>query len=226
MQINISHNLDAVRRSFGAMAKQVNFAAAVALTRTAQDVQRAVPAALDKSLDRPTDFTKRGTYIRAAKRDRLEAEIKFKPVQSGYMKYMVSGGTRRPNNVALRLPTGINTDAHGNIPKGAIKTLLAVARKELKLGKVKSRRYRVSAKVELFYGDPADVGAKDRPAGIYKIIKRADGASTMVSIVAFPRKSAHYRARFDFLALGRATVNDRFADHFNTEFRKALATAR
>lgn len=225
-KINVTHNLPDLARYVGNIGKQARFATAVALTRTAQDVQRAVPAALDRALDRPTDFTKRGTYVLAARKDKLESVVGFKQAQAKYMAYMIEGGVRRPKNVALRLPTGIKTDAFGNLPKGAIKTLLAVARKEQKLGKVKSRRFQVSAKVEIFYGDPADVGVKDRPAGIYKIVKQAGGKSTMVSLVAFPRKNARYRARFDFAGLARQTAGTRFAVHFQAELRKALASAR
>ena len=50
MQIKIDSNLDQLARKFAAQAKQVQFAAAVALTRTAQDVQREVPAELTRVL--------------------------------------------------------------------------------------------------------------------------------------------------------------------------------
>ena len=123
LKITVTHNLDAVRRTFGVQAKQVNFAAAVALTRTAQDVQRAIPAALEKALDNPTEFTKRGTYIRSARRDRLESEVGFRPVQARYMALQIEGGTVQPKAAGIKLPGNIQLNAFGNIPRGTIARL-------------------------------------------------------------------------------------------------------
>lgn len=234
MKISITHNLDAVRRQFGVMAKQVNYAAAVALTRTAQDVQREIPAALDKALDKPTDFTKRGTYIRAARRDRLESEVGFRPLQARYMRHQIEGGTVHPGSGGIKLPGNIQLNAFGNIPRGTIAKLKAAA-KDGSLGAGLAKRLNVAgnrrkgaAPIQLFYGQPTGKGWADAPVGIWRRIPAATpgGKGKLVPVIVFEKKPARYRARFDFKALGLQTLNRRFAGHFSTEFKKALSTAR
>lgn len=234
MQINISHNLAAVRRTLGVQARQVSYAAAVALTRTAQDVQREIPAELDKVLDSPTPFTKRGTYIRAARRDSLRAEVGFRPIQARYMALQIEGGTVQPGAAGIKLPGNIQLNAFGNIPRGTIARLKAAA-KDGSLGTVLAKRLNVNsnrrkgaAPIQLFYGQPTGRGWAGAPVGIWRRIPAATpgGKGKLVPVVVFEQQPARYRARFNFQALAQRTADRRFAGHFTTEFRKALATAR
>ena len=168
MQLTITTNLAEVRRRLSGLEKQVNFAASKALNDTAREVRKAIPAGLRRSLDRPTPFTasEGATFIRPARRDNLTAEVLFKDRQASYLRYQVEGGVRRPKRRALRLPSAIQLDQYGNLPRGIIQQLIAVARKESKLGKRKARRIQVSNKLDLFYGDPKDVGGRNFPPGI------------------------------------------------------------
>jgi len=234
MQINITHNLDAVRRAIGVQAKQVSYAAAVALTRTAQDVQREIPAALERALDNPTEFTKRGTYISPARRDKLQSEVGFRPVQARYMALQISGGIRTAGAAGIKLPGNIQLNAFGNIPRGTIAKLKAAA-KDGGLGAVLAKRLNVNggrrkgaAPIQLFYGQPTGRGWKDAPVGIWRRIPPATpgGKGKLVPVIVFDQKPARYRPRFDFKALAQRTVDSRFDAHFTAEFRKALATAR
>ena len=77
MLIKIEHNIDAVIANLSGQQKQVKYAAAVALTRTAASIKAGLPAELDRVFDRPTPFTKRGVYLKAARRDELTAEVGF-----------------------------------------------------------------------------------------------------------------------------------------------------
>ena len=182
----------ALQARLSGMEKQVKYAAAQALTQTAKKIKDVTPAELDKSLDRPTSFTKRGLYVKPAKRDNLVAEVGFMAKQAEYMRYQIAGGTRNPGAKGLKLPAAIKTNEFGNIPKGLIAQLVAVARKERKLGKVKARRVAISNKVALFYGDPADVGGHKFPRGIYKDIDLGGGRRQLVPLVIFPNKTASY----------------------------------
>lgn len=208
------------------MEKQVKFAAAQALTQVAGKVKDAVPAALDRSLDRPTPFTKRGLYVRGARRDNLVAEVGFMAKQAEYMRYQIAGGTRDPGKKGLKLPASIQLNDFGNIPKGLIAQLVKVAQQEKKLGKVKARRIKVSNKVEIFYGDPADVGGHKFPRGIYKRIDLGGGRGQLVPIIIFPNKAARYRARFDFRKLAEDIVRKDFDGLFHAALQNAMATAR
>lgn len=234
MQIKIDTNLDQLARKFSAQAKQVRFAAAVALTRTAQDVQREVPQALRQALDRPTDFTQRGTFVVPARRDRLEARVQFKDRQARYMALQIAGGRYQPSEAGIRLPGNIQLNAFGNIPKGLIAKLKAAAGSgqlgpaiARRLGAQRDRR-KGAAPVQLFYGQPTGKGWKDAPVGIWRRIPPSTpgGKGKLVPVIVFEKKPAIYRARFDFAHLARTTAARRFGDHFRTEFSKAIATAK
>jgi hypothetical protein len=67
--------LDALRAHLTGYAKQVRFATAKALTDTAGELQKALPAELERDLDRPTDFTKRGIFRKPARPDDLRALV-------------------------------------------------------------------------------------------------------------------------------------------------------
>lgn len=206
------------------MEKQVKFAAAKALTRTAQAVQRAIPAELDKALDRPTEFTKRGTYMSPAKRDNLVAVVGFKDKQARYMRYQVEGGTRSPTARGIKLPGNVVLDQHGNIPRGLIAKLIAAAQSGKYGAGVKKRlgingKGNAPANLSLFYGQPKN--RPDLPVGIYRRI-----GSGIVPVVVFSQKPAKYQPRFKFKELAERVVRDTFAKEFDAALDDAMRTAR
>ena len=207
------------------VAKQVRFAASMALTMTAKKVQASIPAELDRVLDRPTEFTKRGVFVVPATKNNLRAVVGFKDRQANYMHWQIEGGTRSPTKRALRLPSAINLDAHGNIPRGTIQRLIAVARKESKLAKRTSQRIKVSNKLDLFYGDPKDIGARKYPPGIYKIVKNGAGGQ-LIPLIVFPKVNAKYKPRFAFAKFVGDVVEKEIQGQFNAAFSKALSSAR
>lgn len=215
----------AINRITG-IGKQVEYAAAVALTRTAKAVEARIPDALERDLDRPTPFTKRGTFVRAARKGSLEAIVGFKDRQAEYLRYQIEGGTRVPKNKALRLPSAIGLNEFGNLPKGVIQQLISVAKKEARLGKVRSRRIKVSSKVEIFYGDPADVGGHRFPPGIYKRVALSGGRHQLIPLIVFPRQPAKYRKRFDFMKLASETIAAEWPRNFQQALSEAMSSAR
>jgi len=234
MQIKIDSNLDQLARKFAAQAKQVQFAAAVALTRTAQDVQREVPGELTRVLDKPTPFTQRGTFVVPARRDRLEAKVQFKDRQARYMALQIAGGTYRPGDAGIRLPGNVQLNAFGNIPRGLVKRLkqaaadgtlgAAVARR---IGAQGNRR-KGAAPLQLFYGQPTGKGWQDAPVGIWRRLPPSTpgGKGKLIPVIVFEKKPAIYRARFDFTKLAQTTARRRFTPNFQTAFQNALASAK
>jgi hypothetical protein len=234
LTIKVTHDFDTLAASLGRQAKQVAFATAVALTRTGQDLRNAIPAALDEALDKPTEFTKRGTYLVPARRDRLVAEIGFRAIQSRYMRYQIEGGIYEPKAGGIKLPGEIQLNAFGNIPRGTIAALKRAA-KDGSLGAsvrkrlgVDGNRRKGAAPIQLFYGQPTGKGWEKAPIGIWRRIPPAyPGAKgKLIPVVVFEQTKAVYRRRFDLQRLGQTTVDRRFAQHFDRELSKALATAR
>lgn len=81
-------------------AKQVRFATALALTRTAQDIQTNSRKMLQRKLDNPSRWTLNSIAIVPARKDRLNASVFFKEfsgkgVAAGkYLVHMETGGQR------------------------------------------------------------------------------------------------------------------------------------
>jgi len=125
--ISVTSDIDAVAaRVFGELRKQIPFGAALGITRTAQDVQRAETQAINDVFDRPTNFTLNAVGYTAATKATLTATVFIKPIQAGYLKWQEVGGTRYPQGRALVLPTpSSNLDAYGNLRRGVVKQYLA-----------------------------------------------------------------------------------------------------
>ena len=227
MKLTITTNIEQVKRELMGQQKQVLFAASKALNATAKEVQKGVPAMLQKSLDRPTPFTtsEKSTFIKHATKDQLTASVFFKDRQASYLRWQVEGGLRAPTNKALRLPSAVQLDQFGNLPRGIIKQLISIARKESKLQKRTARRIKVSNKLEIFYGDPKDGGGKNFPPGIYKIVKLGIGRSRLIPLIVFPAVSARYTKRIDFEGMARPIVASTFGPEFEKALRDALSSA-
>ncbi len=218
----ISHTID---RELGFLARlhtQFPFAVAASITDTLKDVQRELPGELERDLDNPTPFTKRGTYVKPARKDRLVGEVGFMPRQSAYLQWQVYGGLRAPRLKALRLPSVVERNEFGNLPAGLIRQLVARAKAGRRATRGQARRFGVSSELDLFYGEPGD----DRPAGIYKRVVVSDTEHRLIPIVVFPKVSARYAARFDFHRIAVRVVDRRFAANLARRWDQAIATAR
>jgi hypothetical protein len=233
MQIRIETNIAEVQRLLGAQAKQVAYATAVALTKTAARVKAAMPAELDRVFDRPTSFTKQGTYLKMATRTNLEAEVGFKPVQAHYLQLQASGGTKQAPAAGLRLPGNIQLNAFGNIPRGLIAKLKAGAQNGTlsaaivkRLGVTGNRR-KGAAPIQLFYGQPQGKGWEKAPMGIWRRVPGVNGAKgKLIPVVVFEDTPAKYTKRLDLEAIALPIVRTHFEQEFDTALAKALATAQ
>ena len=231
MLIKIDHNIDVVMAKLSGQQRQVSYAAAVALTRTAAAIKAAMPAELDRVFDRPTSFTKRGIYLRAARRDSLTAEVGFMTRQASYLRLQVTGGTRQPTARGIRLPGNIELNAFGNIPRGLTDKLKAAA-KDGTLGNAVMRRLGVAAKdrrkgaapLSLFYGKPAGSRWDKAPVGIYRRVPGKPGK--LIPVILFEDTPARYTKRFDLERFAKPIVDRELQAQFDRALRDALATAR
>ena len=231
MLIKIDHNIDVVMAKLSGQQRQVSYAAAVALTRTAAAIKAAMPAELDRVFDRPTSFTKRGIYLRAARRDSLTAEVGFMTRQASYLRIQAEGGTRQPTARGIRLPGNIELNAFGNIPRGLTDKLKAAA-KDGTLGNAVMRRLGVAAKdrrkgaapISLFYGKPAGSRWDKAPIGIYRRVPGKPGK--LIPVIVFEDTPARYTKRLDLERFANPIVDREFQSQFDRALRDALATAR
>ena len=63
MRMNVATNAEQILGEVRRLHPQFQFACAKALTGTVRLVQTAMPAHLERTLDRPTQFTKAGFFI-------------------------------------------------------------------------------------------------------------------------------------------------------------------
>ena len=222
MRISVTSNIREVLGWTADLHPQTRFAVARSLTDVAKLVQQATPLELDRVLDRPTPFTRGGTFVTPARKDTLQSVIGFKDQQAAYMAYQVDGGVRPPKNKALRLPAVVQLNAFGNLPAGAIAQLIARARTGKRVTKRQSERFGVSRELDLFYGEPGD----GRPAGIYKRVVISSTEHRLVPVVVFPRRPARYARRFDFYAFAEGVVDREFDRILAANWRAAVETAR
>lgn len=218
MRVDLSSNVADVIGWTARLSPQFEFAAAKALTDTAAIVRNSMPAEAELTLDRPTPYTKQGFYSQGARKDRLYSVVGVKDRQASYLWWQVEGGTRPPTRKALKLPANIDLNEFGNIPPALIRTLIARAKMGKRATKGQAKRFGVSSKVDLFYGDPAD----SRPPGIYKRV-----GSGLIPLVLFPARSARYvKKPFDFYQHANKVTLREFGPALDRAWKFALATAR
>jgi len=130
--------------------KQLPFATAKALNKTAEDIKDAEVKQMQSSFDRPTAYTLNSLYIKYANKQNLSAMVGFKDksqagkgnASTNFIYPQVKGGRRHLKRFesALRnigvLPQGMYIvpgaacplDAYGNIPAGLIVQILSYFR--------------------------------------------------------------------------------------------------
>jgi len=224
---------EAIRR-FG---RDAEFAAVVALTRTARAAREELQAEMPVIFDRPTRFTLNSVYVKPATKQDPVALVGFREFAgkgtpaAKYLLPQVEGGPRRPKRFeralmnAARMPKGMfavpgqgaDLDGYGNMNRGQITKILSALRASSdptqNRGKGKGRGKR--RRETYFAAVPGDLRTRHLPPGIYK----RDNADT-VPVLAFVRPPT-YRPRFRFAEIVTRTVEQRFA----VEFQIALAQA-
>jgi hypothetical protein len=202
---------DAAARQLGAgqTERKMRVATAIALTRTAQRVQRDLTDRLGRDFDAPVPFTKRAIGYRPANRVQLSAEVYVRDAQLKYLAPSIFGGQRPPKRFEQRLQgdarrarvpgalpgAGVRLNASGNVPKATLLRLL------------KDAKTKGSG---VFITDP---GGHLAP-GVWKRVSRIKVAPLLL----FARTSPRYSRRFDFFGHGQRAVRS----HFPVEFERAV----
>lgn len=201
--------------SLSDLGKQVRYAAAVALTRTAREVAAAEQEEIGKVFDKPTPFIKRAVGFTSATKATLTARVFVKDRQQRYLLPHITGGSRPLKPFEKRLGKeigfwvpgpGVRLNVYGNIPLATIKQIAANLQ-----GSVGIRgKYR-----DIFVGTPKNqpqkpfaVWAKTKSGGIVPLLIRID--------------NPNYAKRFDFQGIARRVVGQTFSNEFSRALREAL----
>ncbi len=124
--LQMSVDTRAIERRLNSVAgSQLPFAVALGINDVAGQIKDAEAKGLERDLDRPTPFTKRGMFVSRATKRKLTGVVGFKPVQAEYLAKQVTGGRRRAPRKAILVPVNQRVNKYGNMPKATVKRLLA-----------------------------------------------------------------------------------------------------
>lgn len=219
MRYSVTSNIREFERGVRDIDKrQIPFATALALTRTAQGGQGQVKRLLPRLLDRPTRFTERGVAIQRATKRNLVAAVFFKDIQAEYMHWQVDGGTRYPARRAIPVPVGVRLNKYGNMPRRKIAQLLA--RSDTFTGTVKGIAgiWQRGKRGKRRRGGTGTKGNTQNRVGNVRV-------GSVKLLVAF-EPQARYRKRFPFYRIVERHVQRSFDHEFEKAFREAVDGAR
>lgn len=246
MNISLTSNIDKVLGFTARLHPQFRFAAAVALTRTAQTARLDLRRKMPEVFDRPTRFTLNSVFIIPARKDTLKATVGLKDTgdaaSAQYLKPQVFGGRRAQKRFEKRLEdagimprgwvavpgNGAQYDSYGNMRSQQIVQVLSVLRAQLDYNQNtterSAKRTQLWRRRNYFVSGPV-VAAKlsnggRLPFGIYQ---RFQGK--VLSIMKFV-PTANYRQRLDFFGIVRATVERELPGELRRAWAQALSTAR
>lgn len=208
-------------------ANLVPYAAATALTRTAQyAAQTELPGEMRTKFQSPVAYTLNSLRIEPATKDSLSARVMVKNQAAGvapenFLQPQVEGGGRkykraeaamryvgvlRSNQFAMP-GAGLSLDAAGNVKGTEVRTILA-ALKNIRGGGAGKGKKLAS---DLFVGKPL---GGDRPDGIW----RREG-KRLRALFVFTSDAPTYSQRLDFSGVVQRVVLKRF----QPEFERAMA---
>ena len=212
--------IDELQGYLAGVQNQMPFATAKALTRTAQQTRDELKDKIKTELDRPTSFTIRGITIETAKKTRLRARVFVKDIQAEYLWYAVEGGVMG----RMIQPANIRLNRYGNIPRKALKRLLA--RPDVFYGTIKGitgiwqrgrvRGERFTTEVKSYRGAKGQKGYKYRDGNIYRNVR----------LIAARAENVRYKTRFDFYGIGMRKVDRVWEKNMDDAINHALRTAR
>lgn len=191
--------------------RKIPLITAMALTRTAKELQRILEAEVEKVFDRPVTFTKRAFAIKPATPASQTAVVFIKTKQARYLLPQVAGGSRQPKRSEQKFAqetgteffwvpgAGVRLNTHGNVTLAQVKKIAAQLHK---------------AGGNVFFGEPGN----GLPFGIWERMRVGRGAGSLRPLLIRVTQP-NYRKRLDMHAIA-----DRHAQSiFNREFSRAWA---
>lgn len=247
MKIQVKTNLANVRESIRTIGPQAQYAAAVALTKTAKEVQAELKEEMRRVFDRPTPFTLNSLYIKPATKQNLEALVWIKDEASKgtaaakYLQPQIQGGSRShksfekalqqgglmPRGYFAQPAAGAQLDQYGNVKKSQIVQILS----QLKVqrgGGYDSKRSNSAASKRTVARQGVTYFALTKRVGklvpgVY--LKKLFAKGSAIKPVFIFTPSAGYTPRFKFFEIGQRIADQRMPENFDKALREALSRA-
>jgi len=246
MRISIRSNFADVGARITALGRKGPYVAATALTRSMKDGQGAFKDETNSKVDRPTAYALNGTFLKAAKKDTLEARLWVKDNPSGkgtpadrFLLPNIFGGGRGQKGAERMLQSaglmpqgwfavpaaGAQLDGNGNMKRGQIRQMLSQLKVQRGAGHESrasgsTRSNRTIARQGVTYFALPE-GNRGLLPGIY--LKRRFGHGTAIRPVLVFVDQVQYQKLLEFFEVTTETVNRRFPAHFAEGFAQAQA---
>ena len=228
--------------------REIRFASALAITRTAQDVRTDLYQNMLNVFDRPTKYVvptnivdpkKKGSlYLIPAEKDNLEAEVYIKNLRLGqapawdYLQPQVEGGARKPKGSEQSL-RGTGVIGGGQFISPSTQSPYGHVRLN-KYGNVSAgQMQKILSGLHSLRGLPR--GAQSRQKSRYFAMPKKGGRTAtgiwerdgkklkkLFNVTSQP----YYRKRFRFYQVAEASAMKHFRRNFQKSLNQALATAR
>jgi len=251
IQVKI-HGLENLKIKLAAAPRQIAYATARALTKTAQAVQEKQKREMRDVFDRPTPYTLDSTYIKPATKQKLMAKVGLKDFSGKgipavkFLQAQVRGGSRRMKKFERALqsvgamPQGFRAvpgsaaqlDQYGNMKPSQIVQILSWFKTfpGYQIGylanmsdKRRASLQKGSKKRQGFAYFAGRPGNR-LPDGIWQRFTFASG-SAIKPVLIFVR-NANYQAIYDFYYVAQKTAERELPSQVNAAVEHALRTAR
>lgn len=247
MQIVVKTNLANVRESIRTIGSQAQYAAAVALTRTAKDVQKELKEEMKRVFDRPTTYTLNSLYVKPATKQNLESQVFLKDETSKgtpaarYLQPQIKGGSRSiksfekalqqnglmPRGYFTQPAAGAQIDSYGNVKPSQIVQILSQLKAQ-RGGGYDARRSQSAASKRTVKRQGVTYFALTKQVGklipgIYQKKQNAKGSS--LKPVFIYTATARYKPIFQFFELGQKVAEQKMPANFDRALQEALSKA-
>tara|TARA_Y100000289_G_C3930575_1_gene156189 strand:+ start:4428 stop:5024 length:597 start_codon:yes stop_codon:yes gene_type:complete len=197
MQVNVTSNVAFVEKRLNKIQKkQIPFATSVAINNTLFGLRKEMGKQVDKKLDRPTPFTKRGFLVDKAKKTKLFGILFMKNKVADYMQYQVDGGIRKETKM---IPVPFKANARLN-----------------KYGNIIGKRTGLIKKNSQF------IGTINGTTGVWERTNKNQRVKLMIGFEG----QVNYKPRFPFYKIASKYSGRLFPKNFDRAITKALRTTR
>lgn len=233
--------LKAATKQLASLGKQANFAAALALTRTAKVAQEEIKREIQRKVKDPTKFTLNATFIRPATKQHLVADVYLKDEAvkaippERWLRPLVEGGGRTHKRLEQRLiargllpsgwyavpASGAQLDAYGNIGRGKIQQILSDVDAQYDLMQNATPRSRARNRRQRFFAARRGVG--HLPPGIY--LAQPTGLQPQMWLYFTPKQPTYARV-INFYGIAEDTGREQLPLQIDMAIKHAIRTSR
>ena len=215
--VNVKSDLAEAIARFVNQQKQVRFAAAVALTKTAADVQSAIRTEMPRNFTLRRDWIVKGIRIKPARKDFLQAEVYSR---DPFMALQETGGTKV--SIGRRV---FDYKGYLAIPLDARRNKSDIVRKEDWPANLVDP-FILTARDGRKYLAVHQIGFGKRGPRSVKTIRGKQRRDTGTRLMYTLVKSEQLRARLGMRRIAHEVVEPRWRANFGDALRNAMATAR